>query len=242
MAFWRTTKADIVNHLARRHGYASYLEICTPTTGWRYPKIDRSAFVTCHRLMYRCPATYSDGLGIDFRSETLEIDACLDKIRAHNLRYDVILVDPWHEYETSYRDLEAAAAQLAEGGAIVVHDCLPPKERIASPNFARGDWCGVTFKAYVDFVTTRSGVTYRTVDTDYGCGIIQRISDRDADISDERAQLLRDWRDIGADFGTAFRFLRDNRKALLNLISVGEFKRSEARGDTRPIAIHQAAQ
>ena len=49
-------KTDIINFLAGLDGYTSYLEICTPTTGNLYGKIDRTRFTTCHRLMYRTPA------------------------------------------------------------------------------------------------------------------------------------------------------------------------------------------
>ena len=31
------TKMDLINELAAIHGYRSYLEICTPTTGTIYP-------------------------------------------------------------------------------------------------------------------------------------------------------------------------------------------------------------
>ena len=34
-------------------------------------------------------------------------------------------------------------------------------------------WCGVTYKAFLDFVLKR-GLNYLTVDTDYGCGIITK--------------------------------------------------------------------
>jgi hypothetical protein len=61
------TKADLINHLAVVHGYGRYLELCTRTTGRKYADIDRSN-LACHRLMYACPDTYSDGLDIDFRS------------------------------------------------------------------------------------------------------------------------------------------------------------------------------
>src|SRR5262249_38161739 len=156
-------KADLINHLAAVHGYRSYLEICTPSTGLQFARLDRGQLV-CHRLMYRCPDDYSDGLDIDFRSGDLDISACLDEIRRRQLSYDIMLVDPFHEYAQSLRDIAAAFGLIVPGGTIVVHDCLPPNELLATPTYIEGSWCGVTYKAYLDFVTPRDDLVYCTVE------------------------------------------------------------------------------
>ena len=88
------TKADIVNHLACVRGYRRYLELCCDTTGWLYVKIDRTRLTDCRRLMYRRPEAFAaDGLPIDYRSATLDIGACLDRIAAEGLAFDIILVE-----------------------------------------------------------------------------------------------------------------------------------------------------
>jgi hypothetical protein len=46
------------------------------------PKI----LTTTHRLIYDCPADFDDGLGIDFRTEGLDIGACLSEIRTRGAR------------------------------------------------------------------------------------------------------------------------------------------------------------
>ena len=76
------TKTDLVNELAAIHGYHSYLEICTPTTGKLYATVDRDRYTNCHRLMYRCPDKFDDGFPIDFRSSGLDIERHLRVIRA----------------------------------------------------------------------------------------------------------------------------------------------------------------
>jgi hypothetical protein len=81
-------KAHLINHLAEVHGYRHYLELCTFSTGRRYAEIDRSQLQTCSRLMYRCP---------------LDIGESLKKISDEDRRFDIALVDSWHEYETSWR-------------------------------------------------------------------------------------------------------------------------------------------
>ena len=55
-------KAHLINHLAEVHGYRHYLELCTYSSGRRYDEIDRAKFLTCSRLMYRCPDGFDDGL------------------------------------------------------------------------------------------------------------------------------------------------------------------------------------
>ena len=167
------SKMEIIGLLARQHGFTRYLELCTPTTGCRYARLDRQILTAPCRLMYNCPADFEDGLGIDFRSETFDYSPCLAEIHRRNLRYDIILIELFHEYDFSYRDLTIAFDLLEAGGIIVAHDCLPPTAAMATPHFIPGCWCGVSYKAYLDFVQAR-GLDYCTVDTDYGCGIISK--------------------------------------------------------------------
>ena len=191
---------------------------------------------------------------IDFRSTHLGISECIKQIKARNLRYDVILVDPWHEYQTSYQSLTDAVDLIDDDGAVIVHDCLPPTERAASPAYVTGVWCGVTYKAYLDFLLARNNLVYFTIDTDLGCGVIRKVGDSisrlrsqttshgvvhqlaqvvrrqrdDLDMKLERARLARDWFELGDDFPSAFRFLREHKVPLLNLVSVQHFLRGEA--------------
>ncbi len=236
------SKMEIISRLAVRHGFTRYLELCTSKTGHFYRLLDRRALPTAHRLMYHCPADFEDGLAIDFRTEGMNIRECLSEISGKGLRYDIILVDPFHDYSSSYRDLSAAFDLLLdEGGMIVVHDCLPPNIAVAAPEVIEGEWCGVTYKAYLDFVFARR-LEYITVDTDYGCGIIRKLNhrsrwarslrmaafflDRDPQRRFEHRQsilLRQQWRDIGNDFDRAFSFFEKHQRRLLNLISSDEF-------------------
>ena len=224
------TKADLINHLAAVHGYRRYLELCSISTGFRFAEIDRSK-LECHRLMYRCPDQHSDGLGIDLRSPGLDISACLREIERRRLHYDVMLVDPYHEYETSLRDIAAAFALLVPRGTIVVHDCLPPREAVAAPHFMEGEWCGVTYKAYLDFVTARDDLAYYTVDTDYGCGVIRKLADNRAapmpPATPQQRELIERWQRLGNDLQSALRFFEQNQRDLLKLKTVDEFLQAE---------------
>lgn len=223
------TKMEIIGHLAARHHFTRYLELCTPTTGRMYDRLDRNVLTTAHRLMYAAPADYDDGLGIDFRTEGHDIDPCLAEIRARGQRYDIILVDPFHDYACSWRDLEAAFLLVEAGGFLVVHDCLPPNRAMAAPEFVYGEWCGVTYKAYLDFVSSR-GLDYQTVDTDYGCGVIRKPGRGDIWAAARRLlssrrdrRLWQEWHAIGDDFDRAFTFLEAHKQPLLRLIGPEAF-------------------
>jgi hypothetical protein len=158
----------VVHHLADRYFYRRHLEIATSTTGFYYAAIDRGRFDDCRRLLYRCPAEFDDGLAVDYRCAGLDIGPALA----------AMLVDPFHAYRESSRHLAAAFALLEPGGALVVHDCLPPDEALAGPELKRGPWCGLTYKAFLDFVLERRDLRCLTVDTDYGCGVIRRAVPR----------------------------------------------------------------
>lgn len=235
------TKNEIIARLAVLNGYRNYLEICTATTGLFHDEVQRTKFQLCRRLMYRCPDGYDDGMRIDYRSPDLDIASCLAEIRRERWRYDIILVDPWHEYDTSLRDLSEAFALIPEGGTLLVHDCLPPTEDSTNPHGIwdpkAGGWAGVTHQAYVDFVLGRTDLTYYTVDTDWGCGIIRKLGgDREpgdrAPSSpeiplrahpDQRDLVITVWKSIGRDHRLTYRFMREHGPTLLNLITADEF-------------------
>jgi hypothetical protein len=222
-------KTDIVGFLADLRGYRRYLELATTTTGHEFGKIDRSRFPICHRLLYRCPDGFDDGLNIDFRSSGPDTAECIAAIKACGLTYDAILVDPYHDYASSRRDIEDAAGLLAPGGTIVVHDCLPPlgDDKLVSPIYVPGNWCGVTFMAYIDFVIRTTDIDYATVDTDLGCGIIQKSAR--ASRPDAGAALLRTWMGLGEDSAAALRFVHENRDVLLRMSSVDDFVADQKR-------------
>lgn len=235
------TKADLINEMSTIHGYRTYLEICTPTTGNIYGAVDRARYPTCHRLIYRCPAEFDDGMPIDFRSSNLDITECVNFIRTRELEYDVILVDPFHEYEPSARDLKEAVNLLNPTGTIIVHDCFPRDAAIAVPEYIDGAWCGVTYKAYLDFMLANKKLIFCTVDTDYGCGVIrrnvslpvfQRIARRVLRMiaRDDRRYVARQWLRAGNDYDATFKLLQAYSKPLLNLVSVNEFLTGERNG------------
>jgi hypothetical protein len=200
--------------LAGVHGYRHYLELCTFMSGGRYDEIDRAKLPTCRRLMYRCPDDFDDGLTIDYRSATLDIGECLKTISQEGRSFDIVLVDSWHEFEPSWRDLVEAFRLIRADGMLVVHDCLPPRPEITVPQYITGEWCGVSYQAYVDFISQRHDLAVYTVDTDYGCGVIRELAEpTPKSATAAGAELLGDWRSKRGDPMEAFAFFHARAQA-----------------------------
>ena len=151
-----------------------YLEIVTPPTGLQFTKINTSHLEVCDRLVYRCPSDFNDGSVVTYRVEDDGIGDALEIIKKTVSRYDIIFVDPYHTYESSWQSIASAFKILAPQGFVVIHDCNPTAIGIAGPEFKPGEWCGVTYLAYLDFVLADVRRSYLTVDTDYGVGVIRK--------------------------------------------------------------------
>ncbi len=214
-------KYDMINALAKKNGYQSYLEIGTTSTGGRFWKIDKKQLRVCHRLLYRCPEQFIDGDEITYRSANESIENLLPS----SPWYDVVFVDPWHSFECSMRDLQAGLSVLQEDGVMIVHDCCPPSREYARPKPVEGGWCGVTYCAYIEFLLSRPDLIYYTVDTDYGCGVVKKKPREETPkpeprLTDELAERWRNQRSQNADM---YELFCNHKQELLNLISVEDF-------------------
>ena len=90
--------------------------------------------------------------------------------------------------------------------------------------YITGEWCGVSYQAYVDFISQRHDLAVYTVDTDYGCGVIRKLADPSPQSATAAgAELLGDWRSKRGDPMEAFAFLQAHKQVLLNLITTDEF-------------------
>lgn len=224
-------KSDVVKRLAEAHGYRRYLEITTTTTGHRFEAAQAAGFDLCRRLMYRCTPAFADGHPVHYRSCDEDIATCVAQIRAECGPLDIILVDPHHTYECSMRDLREAFSLLRVGGTLVVHDCDPPDHHHAAPHFVPGPWCGVTYKAFLDFVIRNYSVDYYTVDTDYGCGVIRKLSRFETLRSRFRSIFCRsvqrgieaEWMNVSEDLNAAYQLFTTHRLTLLRIIGADDF-------------------
>jgi len=226
---WR--KFHLIHELAYIHNYRSMLEISTARTGYTYNHIDRSRFDICRRLSYLTPNDWTDGAPVDYRSSNRDISECLHQIRAQGLRFDIVFIDPWHEYECTRRDMQVAFSLVNDDGIIVMHDCAPQsKAAFFAPS--RGDleeWYGVTYKAYLDVLLTRNHLWYCTVDADTGCGMI-RSSQKTCLYKravDQDPACIRAWHNVGDDYNASLRIYEGKRDSLMNVVTVSEFLAAE---------------
>ena len=223
------SKTDLIDVIAKRFNCVHYLELCTQTTGNYYREINHRQFKSTQRLMYNCPVTFDDGLPIDFRIADFDIADAIGALKKSSDKIDICLVDGWHTYECAFRDLSCAYEILADGGVLVVHDCLPPNAGVASPSPIAGEWCGVSYKAFLDFVLARNDLDYCTVDIDYGCGVIFKrgfIDSQAFPLAKPDSNLMRAWFDVGGDAVAVFEFFKRNQSALLRLIPPKVFLRT----------------
>ena len=218
-------KMELIHLVSRRLNLVNYLELCTPTTGNYYGEIKRWRFNTARRLMYNCPKGFDDGLPVDFKILGFDIGDAIEKLKADPNKVDICLVDGWHTYDYAIRDLTCAYELLADGGVLVVHDCFPPTELMASPVWIPGSWCGVVYKAFLDFVLARNDLDYRTVNLDYGCGIIVKNRAVTSFESSNNSALIDNWFAIRSDDQNAFRFFMQNHAKLLRLAPAKAFVR-----------------
>ncbi len=226
-------KAAIVNTLARRLGFTDYLELATPSTGKHFSEIDPTVLKNTCRMMYITPYVFNDGAKIDFRSPDEDLFTPIEAFRAAGGKAQICLVDGWHTYATTTRDLNRMFGIIPDGGVLVVHDCLPPSRESATPRHRRGEWCGVAYKAYLDFVFQRANTDYFTVDCDYGCGIIvknRKISDLLVDGASASAIPARPTADLIArslenktDFDAAYDLFDQNKTEMMRMISAETF-------------------
>ena len=223
-------KVQLIGVIAAARGLTRYLEITTTTTGGTYDQAVVLDFRPCMRLVYRAAVhPLRDGLPIDFTSDDDDTAEPIAKIRSSNLVFDMIFLDAHHTYECAIRDPHDAYSLLAPGGAILVHDCNPPDQEIASPVHQDGAWCGVTYKSFIDFTLGNPSFDSFTIDADYGCGVILKPrSPLDVVRNQLRAfrqrGLKERWSEAAKDFDTAYKMFDSHRQDLLRLGGFGLLK------------------
>ena len=222
-------KFEIACLLGKRYGYNSYLEICTPTTGRTFSKIDKRQFPRRVRLVYKNNLMSMDGEQTDLSTESENGDHLFSKLMRSGEKFDVVFIDSYHTYAASLRDLVYGLQLVNENGILLVHDCFPPDESYTSPEFVPGEWCGLTFAAYLDIVLFKSGIHYVTIDSDFGCGIIgshNLLSQFSIPPADPK--LLVEWRML--PLRQRYAFFESYHRELLHLISADEFVKLLSRG------------
>ena len=97
-----------------------------------------------------------------------------DTIISLDTKFDLICLDPFHEYNHSIRDLLILSPFLTEIGVLLCHDCFPSNINLAYPKFKKGNWSGVTYVAFVELAYTYPNCFYGVLNIDTGIGIMSK--------------------------------------------------------------------
>lgn len=192
------TRSEIINLFISKFNYKKYLEIGVNDNkqpGWNWINI-------------KCELKH----GVDPNVETTFKMTSDDFFENHTLeKYDIIFIDGLHIFEQVYKDIINSLNCLEKNGTIVVHDCNPIME-ITQRRIRESDaWHGDVWKSILKLRIENPNVEIYTVDTDEGCSII-RFGYQD---------LLKS--DVENPY--TFEYLNKNRRNVLNLITVDEFKK-----------------
>jgi hypothetical protein len=192
------TRTELINGLIEKYNFKTYLEIgvntpAQPGYNWVGVKIPVK-----HGVDPNVETTYKMTSDEFFENYVTQ-------------KYDIIFIDGLHLFEQVYRDIINSLEHLEDNGIIVVHDCNPVTEITQRRDRASDSWHGDVWKSIVKLRIENPDIDVCTVNTDEGCGIIKKGSQKLL-VVDENTNIEE------------YSFLENNRKEALNLISVDEFK------------------
>jgi hypothetical protein len=164
-------KTEIINALIQSRGYKSYLEIgCDiPDNNFNKIKCDIKESVDPY---LECPP-YLTKKNFQRFIQLVTYKMTSDQFFEQNQKkYDIIFIDGLHLEDQVAHDIVNSMKSLNKGGIIVIHDCLPRKEKFQSENRTTIEWNGSAWKAVASL--NQLGVSFHVIDADYGCAIIPK--------------------------------------------------------------------
>ena len=173
----RVQKGEVVSKLLedlhKERQFKNILCIRTPTTGAWMDTLFSNKEANITRLLYAGGSmtanSYMKKLYTVVEHSDLE-----SHIRALHVQFDIICIDPYHEYSESASDFSLLPSFLTDDGIIVSHDCYPPQKDWSTPKFKSGGWCGVTYVAFVEFAYNNPDWFYTILNNDTGIGIMSK--------------------------------------------------------------------
>lgn len=186
-------RIELINALIAKNGYKNYLEI-----GVR----DGECFnaIKCE---------FKVGVDPDNNSKATVYVTSDYFFENNSEKFDIIFIDGLHHADQVEKDILNSLDCLAEGGTIVMHDCLPTSKRMQEiPELVGEESTGNTWMAYLKMRVTRNDLKMHVVDTDWGLGIISKGSQELVPLG-----ILPSYEQFDV-----------NRGAWMNVISVEQFK------------------
>jgi len=218
----RVQKGEVVSKmiedLHKEKRFKNILCIRTPTTGAWMDTIFKKQTANVTRLMYTAGAMTANSY-MKRLYTVIEHSDFESHIRGLGVQFDLICIDPFHEYAESASDFSVLPLFLTDVGIIVSHDCHPHNKDWATPKFKSGAWCGVTYVAFVEFAYNNPDWYYTILNNDTGVGIMskQPMAPLKNTFNRELQKQLIDMYKAGDD--TTYDFFCANSKELINAIS-----------------------
>lgn len=185
-------RIEIINKLIKSINGKKYLEIGVEG-GLCFPNID---------------AEYKVGVDPDIHSKATVKETSDSFFEKNTEFFDVIFVDGLHLAEQVEKDVINSLKVLNDGGYIVCHDLLPTQEYMQLRNRLSGLWTGDCWKAWVKLRSERSDLVMYAIDTDWGCGVIQKGSQNTINID---------------NIPLTYSNLMKHKQEWLNIVSIEEF-------------------
>ena len=153
------TRTNILNTLADRYKYRSYLEI---GQGVRQQNHD---WINC---AIRIGVDPDPSVKAAYQMTSDEF------FKINKDSFDLIFIDGDHTEEQVRRDILNSLKDLNKNGTIVVHDCNPASKAMQRVPPVQQKWTGKVWKIWVKLRATRSDLRMYVVNADNGCGVIRR--------------------------------------------------------------------
>lgn len=200
----------IINHLIKKYGYQTYLEIGVHTKTLCFDHIE------CEHKTGIDPGYENPNERYDYHMESDDFFHALRSGLTEfetNHKWDIIFIDGLHLAEQVERDIVNSLNHLHPNGTIVLHDCNPPHELVAREKYhtdyvSPGIWCGTVWKAFYKFRSLVTGISMWCVEDDLGVGIVQFGEQELAEMNNPFYE---------------YEIFNVNRKEHLNLITSKEF-------------------
>ena len=181
---------EIINKLIKKYGYKTYLEIGTQH-GNCFTQIDIP-----YKVCVDPEKVFAD----------LTHEMTSDEFFKNNTeKFDMIFIDGLHLEHQVTQDIINASKVLNEGGAIMLHDCLPHSEEFTLVHNS-----GTVYRSVIALRCQVDNVEIYTIDTDCGCTVIRKGK-----------QTL--WTDASEQQAKLYAYYAAHKKELMNIISVEEF-------------------
>jgi len=186
----------IINYFIKKYGYKSYLEIGV-ADGMNMSNVQAGQKVGVD------PTPISP-----FVTHPVDSNNFFAK---NSQSFDIVFIDGLHLDAQVDLDISNSLKALNENGTIILHDCNPPTKDHGGEKWVLVDWNGTVWKSIVKQRCTQTDVTVSVVNIDWGCGILRKGKQ---DVYNKAPlETCLTWEYFDA-----------NRKELLNLITVEEFR------------------